>query len=153
MEFSLAADDQTLYVPLSDIYVPPAQANPGIAALRIADGAILWQARTPAKPCFWKNVFCFPGLSQAISAVPGAVFGGSMDGRFRAFDAATGRVIWEFDTGAAPVMTVGGGEAQGGVLDGAGPTIAGGIVYVNSGYWRRSDRPGTVLMAFSVDGR
>ncbi|WP_428531429.1 hypothetical protein [Rhodopila sp.] len=83
----------------------------------------------------------------------GVVFGGSMDGRFRAFDASTGRIIWEYDTGSTPVMTVAGHDAQGGVLDGAGPTIAGGMVYVSSGYWGHSDRPGTVLMAFSVDGR
>ena len=153
VEFGLAADGKTLYVPLSDIYVPPAQADPGMTALRIEDGAILWRARTPKEPCAWKNAYCFPGVSQAIAAMPGAVFGGSMDGRFRAFDAASGRTIWEYDTASAPVTTVGGGQAQGGVLDGAGPTIAGGMVYVNSGYWGRSGWPGTVLMAFSVDGR
>ncbi|WP_428492408.1 PQQ-binding-like beta-propeller repeat protein [Rhodopila sp.] len=153
VEFGLAADDETLYVPVSDIYVPAALANPGITALRIADGAVLWTARTPRKPCAWDNVYCFPGVSQAISVVPGAVFGGSMDGRFRAFDAATGSVIWEYNTAAAQVMSIGGHEAQGGVLDGAGPTVAGGMVYVNSGYWGRSGRPGTVLMAFSIGAR
>jgi polyvinyl alcohol dehydrogenase (cytochrome) len=38
-------------------------------------------------------------------------------------------------------------------MDGAGPTIAGGTVYVSSGYQGRSGSPGIVLMAFSVDGR
>ena len=153
VEFGLAADQDTLYVPVSDIYVPAAQAQPGITALRITDGAILWRTRPPTQACAWQNAYCFPGVSQAISAIPGAVFAGSMDGRFRAFDAASRRIIWEYDTASVPVMTVAGHEAQGGVLDGAGPTIAGGMVYVNSGYWGRSDRPGTVLMAFSVDGR
>ncbi len=153
VEFGLAADKESLYVPLSDIYVPPGLANPGVTAMRIADDAILWRAHTPAERCAWHNPYCYPGVSQAISAMPGAVFGGSMDGRLRAFDAASGRTIWDYDTAAAPVMTVGGRRAQGGVLDGAGPTIAGGVVYVNSGYWGRSDRPGTVLMAFSIDGR
>ncbi len=153
VEFGLAADRDTLYAPISDIYVPPDQAEPGITALRISDGAILWRKRLPTTSCEWKNAYCFPGVSQAISSVPGAVFAGSMDGRFRAFDAASGRTIWEYDTASAPVMTIGGRTAQGGVLDGAGPTVAGGIVYVNSGYWGRSGRPGTVLLAFSVDGR
>ena len=153
IEFGLSADDDKLFVPISDLYVPPLQAQPGIAALRISDGAILWRVRTSKKSCVWKNVYCFPGISQAISSVPGAVFAGSMDGRFRAFDAANGRTIWNYDTGSSPVMTVGGYEAQGGVLDGAGPTIAGGTVYLNSGYWSHADRPGTVLMAFSVDAR
>ena len=84
--------------------------------------------------------------------MPGVVFGGSMDGNIRAFDATSGTIIWQFDTASKQVMTVSGHEAQGGVLDGAGPTIAGGSVYVNSGYWARSGRPGTVLMVFSVDG-
>ncbi len=153
VEFGLATDGQAVYVPLSDLYAPTGQANPGITALRIEDGAILWTARPPREPCAWKNVYCFPGVSQAISAMPGTVFGGSMDGRFRAFEAATGRTLWEYDTAAEPVTTVAGSQTQGGVLDGAGPTIAAGMVYVNSGYWGRSDRPGTVLMAFSVDGR
>ncbi len=153
VEFGLATDGQAVYVPLSDLYAPTGQANPGITALRVEDGATLWTARPPREPCAWKNVYCFPGVSQAISAMPGMVFGGSMDGRFRAFDAATGRTLWEYDTAAEPVTTVAGSQAQGGVLDGAGPTIAAGMVYVNSGYWGRSDRSGTVLMAFSVDGR
>ncbi len=153
IEFGLAADADTLYVPISDTYVSPNKAQPGLVALRISDGAVRWSTHPPQESCAWKNAFCYPGMFQAVTAMPGVVFGGSMDGRFRAFDAATGRTIWEYDTGSTPVATVAGHEAQGGVLDGAGPTIAGGMVYVNSGYWGRSDRPGTVLMAFSVDGR
>ena len=50
----------------------------------------------------------------------------------------------------------------GGVMDGAGPTIAGGMVYVHSGYAGRSratagrnmrNADGNVLMAFSIDGK
>jgi len=152
VEFGLAADDQAVYAALSDIYVPPDQARPGLTALRIADGAVLWSTQTPKLPCSWTNIYCFPGMSQAVSAMPGIVFGGSMDGRLWAFETATGRMVWEYDTGRT-VTTVAGGQAQGGVLDGAGPTIAGGIVYVNSGYEARSGRPGSVLLAFSVDGR
>jgi polyvinyl alcohol dehydrogenase (cytochrome) len=80
------------------------------------------------------------------------VFAGAMNGHFRAHDAATGKVLWDFDT-TAPVRTVSGRDANGGVMDGAGPTIAGGAVYVSSGYQGRSGSPGIVLMAFSVDGR
>ena len=42
---------------------------------------------------------------------------------------------------------------QGGALDGPGPTIAGGLVLVNSGYAHGGGLPGNVLIAFSVDGR
>ena len=135
VEFGLAVDDDELFVPISDIYVSPLRAQPGIAALRISDGAVVWRVRTPRESCGWKNVYCFSGISQAISSVPGAVFAGSMDGWFRAFDAATGHTIWEYDTASSPVKTINGDEARGGVLDGAGPTIAGGMIYINSGYW------------------
>jgi len=75
-----------------------------------------------------------------------------MNGRFRAYDSKTGKVVWDYDT-SAEVTSVAGKPAKGGVMDGAGPTIAGGMVYVNSGYQGRSGTPGVVLMAFSVDGR
>jgi hypothetical protein len=33
------------------------------------------------------------------------------------------------------------------------PAIAGGMVFVNSGYARAGGMPGNVLLAFSVDGK
>ena len=71
-------------------------------------------------------------------------------------------MIWDVDAGADPMPVLGGRMANGGVFDGSGPTVAGGRVYVHSGYAGRSgagngrDLTGTdgnVLMAFSVDGR
>ncbi len=153
IEFGIAADDHAVYVPVSDLYVPEEDAQPSVSALSIADGAVLWTDRLPKRGCGFKAVYCWPGVSQAVSAMPGVVFAGSMDGRFRAFDAKTGKIVWEYDTQGAPVPTVSGRSAQGGVMDAAGPTVAGGMVYVNSGYQARSGRPGTVLMAFSVDGK
>ncbi len=152
VEFGIAADAATLFVPVSDIYVSK-DANPSLSALRIADGSVLWSQRLPQLACAWKNAYCWPGVSQAISAMPGAVFAGSMDGRFRAFDTASGKILWTYDTAGAPLTTVSGRTANGGVMDAAGPTIAGGAVFVNSGYQSRSGEPGTVLMAFTVDGK
>jgi polyvinyl alcohol dehydrogenase (cytochrome) len=118
----------------------------------MADGALLWSQPGLNVACPWKNVFCTSAVSQAVSVMPGVVFAGSMNGHFRAHDAATGKILWDFDT-TAPVTTVSGREAKGGVMDGAGPTIADGVVYVSSGYQGRSGASGIVLMAFSVDGR
>jgi polyvinyl alcohol dehydrogenase (cytochrome) len=97
-----------------------------------------------------------------VSAIPGIVFAGAYDGHFRAYRTSDGRVVWDFDAGGKPIPVVGGRTAFGGVFDGAGPTVAGGMVYVHSGYAGRSgasggaDLTGTdgnVLMAFSVDGK
>jgi polyvinyl alcohol dehydrogenase (cytochrome) len=152
VEFGMAADPETLYVAIADIFTQGPGAA-GLHAFRIADGKLLWQARPGRQPCAWKNPFCSPAMSQAVSAIPGVVFAGSMDGRFRAFDARTGKVVWEVDTAAEPVTTVSGKPARGGVMDGAGPTIVDGVVYVSSGYQARSGTPGIVLMAYSVDGK
>ena len=151
VEFGMAADGGALYAPVSDIFT--AAPKPQLTALAIDDGRVLWKAVPPVSTCDWKlKLFCAPGISQAVSAMPGLVFAGSLDGRFRAYDSATGKIVWETDT-SKPVTTVSGAVAGGGVLDGAGPTIAGGVVYVNSGYQGRSGAPGNVLLAYSVDGK
>jgi polyvinyl alcohol dehydrogenase (cytochrome) len=49
--------------------------------------------------------------------------------------------------------TVNGVAANGGSLDGPGPVVVGGTVFVNSGYAFVGGIPGNVLLAFSVDGR
>jgi polyvinyl alcohol dehydrogenase (cytochrome) len=43
--------------------------------------------------------------------------------------------------------------ARGGSFDGPGPAIAGGMMFVSSGYARAGGIPGNVLLAFSVDGK
>jgi polyvinyl alcohol dehydrogenase (cytochrome) len=58
-------------------------------------------------------------------------------------------VLWDYDT-AKPYTTVNSVSANGGSLDGAGPVVAGGMVYVNSGYPRFGGAPGNVLLAFGV---
>ncbi|HEY2357145.1 MAG TPA: PQQ-binding-like beta-propeller repeat protein [Phenylobacterium sp.] len=150
VEFGPAADTDNYYVGISDIFVQ--KPFPGLYAFRIADGQLLWSQPGPNVACAWKNPFCTSAVSQAVSVMPGVVFAGAMNGHFRAHDTATGKILWDFDT-AAPVTTVTGREAKGGVMDGAGPTIGDGVVYVSSGYQGRSGSPGIVLMAFSVDGR
>jgi polyvinyl alcohol dehydrogenase (cytochrome) len=47
---------------------------------------------------------------------------------------------------------VNGVAGAGGSLDNGGATVAGGMVYVNSGYGRITGQPGNVLLAFGVDG-
>jgi hypothetical protein len=70
----------------------------------------------------------------------------------RAYATKDGTIIWDFDT-AKPWDAVNGGKANGGSLDVGGPTIANGILYVNSGYGIFFGRPGNTLLAFSVDGK
>ena len=164
IEFGTAADATRVYAGVADIVVVPREnGRPGLYALDLATGRQLWSQPTSIKPvCRWTSYWCHGALSQAISVTPGVVFAGSYDGHFRAYDASTGKVMWDVDTGTDPVTTVAGQKAFGGVMDGAGPTIAGGMVFVHSGYAGRSGSTmgrdmrhadGNVLMAFSVDGK
>ena len=57
--------------------------------------------------------------------MPGVVFSGSVDGHFRAYATADGKIIWDFNT-MQPFETVNGVKGQGGSIDSAGPVIAGG---------------------------
>ena len=87
-----------------------------------------------------------------MTAIPGVAFSGGLDGHLRAYDAASGRIIWDVDT-KGTYETVNGLTALGGSLDGPGPVVVGGMLYVNSGYAFTGGAPGNVLLAFSVDGK
>jgi polyvinyl alcohol dehydrogenase (cytochrome) len=80
------------------------------------------------------------------------IFSGSLDGHVRAYEAETGRVIWDVDT-TSDIKTVNGVAARGGSLNGPGATISNGMVYVSSGYAALGFMPGNLLLAFSVDGK
>jgi polyvinyl alcohol dehydrogenase (cytochrome) len=75
-----------------------------------------------------------------------------VDGHLRGYSTKDGSVVWDFDT-IKPYTTVNGVEARGGSIDGPGPVIGGGMLFVNSGYGADGGMPGNVLLAFSVDGR
>ena len=49
-------------------------------------------------------------------------------------------------------VTINGVNAHGGSLNATGPTVAGGMVFVNSGYGQLGGMPGNVLLAFSAEG-
>lgn len=89
--------------------------------------------------------------SAAISGIPGVIFVGGWDGKLQALSTADGRVLWHYDT-AGDFKTVNRVGAKGGTMGSAGPTIAGGMVFVGSGYAVFSaDQAGNVLLAFSAE--
>lgn len=151
IEWGGAADSERLYAPVSD--AAATQGPPGgLVALRLSDGKQLWRAAPLPPRCSWGTRGCLAAQSQAVSAIPGVVFSGSEDGHLRAYNSGDGRVIWDMDT-AQSYATVNGVPGAGGSLDNGGPTLAGGILFVNSGYGRIMGEPGNVLLAYSVDGR
>jgi polyvinyl alcohol dehydrogenase (cytochrome) len=147
IEWGYAADDKHVYVPISDVWESRSEpgAAGGIFALNIADGSTVWQ--TPAqKPDCLSTPGCNAGQPQAAVLIPGAIFSGSMDGHMRAYDPATGKVIWDVDT-KREFPTVNGVKAKGGSIKGAGAVVVDGWVYFGSGYglW---GMPGNVYVAY-----
>lgn len=149
MVFGSAADEQQVYMATSDTPLGAAVAG-GIAAINLATGQRAWHVRPPALECESpQDQRCVQGQSAAVTAIPGAVFSGATSGIMRAYSTVDGAVIWEYDT-AREFTTVNGLKAKGGNLNGAGPVVVGGVLYMSSGYAKtRGGVPGNVLLAFS----
>jgi polyvinyl alcohol dehydrogenase (cytochrome) len=143
VEWGPAADARTIYVAL---------LAGGIAALRIADGRMLWRRPAPEPICHWDSKDCSAAQSAAVTAVPGVVFSGSFDGHLRAYATTDGAILWDYDT-ARQFVTVEGLQASGASLDIGGPTLAGGALYVNTGYSHDGTPRDNILLAFTPDGR
>jgi polyvinyl alcohol dehydrogenase (cytochrome) len=120
----------------------------GMFALRLSDGERVWYTA----PGVCARPRCSPAQSAAVSAMPGIAFSGSVDGHIRAYSTVDGKIVWDEDT-IQPYEGVNGVLGRGGSIDGPGPVIANGIVYVNSGYPTAGGTPGNVLLAYSVDGK
>jgi polyvinyl alcohol dehydrogenase (cytochrome) len=150
VQWGMATNGTRVFVAVSDLAFQGRSPDPskggGISAYRVSDGKLLWH--TPPPGCFERRP-CSPAQSQAVSAIPGAVFSGSIDGHLRAYSAEDGKIIWDFDT-ARSFDTVNHIYARGGSLDVGGPVIANGMMYVMSGYPGFGAIPGNVLLAFGV---
>jgi len=120
----------------------------GLFALQLADGKQVWHA-APV-PCPENRKGCSPAQSAAVSVIPNVVFSGSLDGHLRAYSTADGRVLLDYDT-VRDFTTVNGVPGRGGAINGPGATVAGGMVFVNSGYAFFGQMPGNVLLAFGID--
>jgi polyvinyl alcohol dehydrogenase (cytochrome) len=117
----------------------------GMFAFQPLTGEVAWTTPAPTPSCLGQRG-CSVAQKAPPSAIPGAVFSGSMDGHLRAYDAKTGKILWDFDA-AKTFETVNGIEATGGSFNATGPTIANGMLYVNSG----SSLPGNALLAFGLE--
>jgi len=146
MEWGSAVDAERAYFPVSDILLPEPG---GLHAVRLDTGQRVWYAAPPPPRC-GSGRGCNGALSAAITAIPGVVFAGSNDGAVRGYSTKDGSIIWEFDTNR-DFETVNFVASKGGSINGPGPIVAGGMLYINSGYGSFGGRPGNVLLAFGVE--
>jgi polyvinyl alcohol dehydrogenase (cytochrome) len=120
-----------------------------MVALNLADGKVVWK-QGPQKKLCGDAPGCSAGQGGALTSIPGAVLNSAMDGGIRAYAQKDGTVLWLFDTNKT-FTTVNGVPARGGSMDGPGPVVVGGMLYVNSGYGGLIGNPGNVLLAFGLD--
>jgi polyvinyl alcohol dehydrogenase (cytochrome) len=141
IQWGMAADGRKVYVANSDV-ITAENGRPGLFALDPATGKDIWYVPSPKVACSWSNgTPCFNAQSAAPFAIPGVIFAGTTDGHARAYAAADGRILWDFDTAH-------------GAIDVSSGSLSDGVFYLISGY--RGVLGGgsdNVLLALSVDGR
>jgi len=133
--FGGAADDQNAYFGLR---------TGGVAAVRIDTGEQKWFTPIPPAPGPGPK-----GETAAITAIPGAIFSGGWDGMLRAFSTEDGHQLWEYNM-IRDYDTVNHVPAKGGSMAAPGPTVAGGMVFVGSGYVFGAGTPGNALLVFAA---
>jgi polyvinyl alcohol dehydrogenase (cytochrome) len=142
-----AVDGEQAYSGVSDLLSP----NPGgIRAVNLATGKEAWSVGPQTRLCKTDRPTCRASQGAAVTVIPGAVLSGSLDGGLRAYSTKDGSILWTLDTNRE-FETVNGVKANGGGLEGPGPIVAGGMLFVNSGYGGFVGNPGNVLLAFGVD--
>ena len=131
--FGGAADDRNAYF---------GTRSGVIWALDLKSGEKKWS--TPVAPTPQRQ----SGQTAALTVIPGVVFSGGQDGVLRALSTTDGKQLWEFDT-VRDFMTINSIAARGGAMGAPGPTIAGGMLFLGSGYTGLGNgRGGNVLLAF-----
>ena len=164
IEWGIAADDRTVFVPVADTIPAIEEARltlgmkplgddenskavgkPGINAVDAATGRVLWTVAAPKAGCRYagdrskdfSGGACVRAQSAPASVAAGLVFSGTLDGWMRAYDVKTGRIVWAYSTTAGSYDTVNGVKGHpGGGIDGmgGGPVIAHGMLYAMSGF-------------------
>ena len=136
-------DGERAYFAVADQFTP---APGGLHAVDVVTGERVWH-RPPEPLLCAAGPGCSAAQSAALTSIPGVVFSVSADGGVRAYAAETGEIVWSFDTNRA-FDTINGVAANGGSMDGPGPVVAGGMLFVTSGNGGIVGTPGNVLLVF-----
>src|SRR5690606_18919340 len=82
-------DPDDIYAITNRVIIPPGQENVGtIEAISVETGRTVWKNEQRA------------GMLSLMSTGGELLFGGDVNGRFRAYDQRTGRTLWEVNLGA-----------------------------------------------------
>ena len=147
IEWGIAADDDNVYVPISDVWenLDAKGAAGGIVAIDFNTGKVRWEQPAAIPDCIATDG-CVAGQPQAATVIPGLIFSGSMDAHMRVYRTSDGVVVWDYDANRE-YETVNGVKGHGGSFNGGGAIVVDGMVYVTSGYGIFGIE-GNVLLAF-----
>jgi streptogramin lyase len=172
IHWGVATAGETVWVTVADPprrregYVP----RPGVHALRLADGEVIWSQMVargcefdpsdaprvglaamrdaePANP--WPNCSFYYGQSAAPLYANGIVYAGALDGKLRMFDAVDGKVLRVIDTKRS-YSANNGIDGHGGAIDLSGVVVDGERLFIQSGYGMFGQMPGNVLLAYEL---
>ena len=154
IHFGMAAEGKTVYAPINDMKNTHdgkvwLNRKPGMHSLDAETGNIIW-SNISDKECKDIDYNCDPGISAAVTAVPGAVIAGHLDGNIKVYDKENGNILWSYNT-LRDFESISGSPAYGGSFSGSGPSIRNGYMAINSGYGIYNHMPGNVLLLFSLD--
>ncbi len=150
----------TLIVPIADPDFVKG-ANPGVFALDITSGELVWAyeasracefsgspfrafASSERPTCPWHYAF-----SAAPAATNDVAFAAALDGRVFAFNVENGEILWTYDTNRE-FKGINDTDTQGGSIDNPGIAIAGNQVIVMSGYDMFGQMAGNVMLTFEL---
>lgn len=154
VHWGMAVKDDVLFVPISDAETPvfsglEAPPKPGLYALNINNGELLWQA-TPSRPCRDNaSGQCKANFSGAALVTDDIVFAGDLDGTLWAFSTNNGNVLWQFNSDKK-LPALEGATANGGSIDSAAQIVANGQLFLSSGYGIFGKKPGNAFIVFGL---
>jgi polyvinyl alcohol dehydrogenase (cytochrome) len=159
IHWGLAIDDERVFAAVNDPILgePGFVPQPAMHAVAIDTGKVLW-SKAVQPDCGngrqQRFALCNEryGLSAAPLVIDKSVVAGAIDGRLYIYDAASGDIVWQYDT-LRDFPTLNGIEGKGGSIESQSVFAGAGMLFVGSGYGQFSQAPGNVLLAFKPKGK
>jgi len=169
----MATDGKRLYVPIADPErkVPGYVPKPGVYALALDDGKVLWSqpvqrgctfdpadapliglaemAKGKADRSPWPACSYYYGQSAAAVVANDVVYAGALDGKLRMFDARNGKLLRVIDTKRS-FDASNGVAGHGGAIDVGGAVVDGDQLFILSGYGMFGQMPGNMLLVYGT---
>jgi polyvinyl alcohol dehydrogenase (cytochrome) len=111
--------------------VPSVGATPGLYALDLLTGKLLWERHDQH---VYQGKTYDTIYSAALTVTNDVLLAGALSGELRALRASTGEALWTFQSAVATQDVNDGKAGHGGTIDSVGAVPVGADLYLNSGY-------------------